>query len=144
LNKFAKTICNVVSSSPLHSRGISLEGERRSMFVKRKLDGIHTCLTKVFTQSTSMHQSLDPLCIPLSISQPNLGNTNQNTSYEETPTNVPPSRSPHVPTIPLGMMIQFGVHMVENYVPPYHWHLQRITNITRITCCVVAYANNVA
>jgi len=92
----------------------------------------------------SMHQSLDPLCIPLSISQPNIGNTNQNTSYEETPTNVPPSRSLHVPTIPLGTMIQFGVHMVENYVPPYHWHLQRTTNITRITCCVVAYANNVA
>jgi len=122
------------------------------MFVKRKLDGnSHMPDKGVYTINIpmtncpppSMHQSLDPLCIPLSIPRPNLGNTNQNISYEETPTNVPPLKSPHVPTIQLGTMIQFGVHMVESF-PPYHWHLQRTTNITRIACCVVAYANNVA
>jgi hypothetical protein len=84
----------------------------------------------------SMHRSLDPLCIPLSLPQPNIGDINQNTSYEETPTNATPSMSPHVPTIPLGMVTQFGVPMVESYVPPNHWHLRRTTNITRITCCV--------
>jgi hypothetical protein len=127
--KFAKTIHNVVFSSPLHSGGISLEGETHSMFVKKKLDGNSRMLDKgVYTINMpmtncplpSMHQNMDPLCIPLSIPQPNIGDTNQNTSYEETPTNATPSRSPHVPTIPLGMGTQFRVPMVESYVPPYH------------------------
>ncbi len=39
LNKFVKVVCNVVFSSLWHSRGISLEGETHSMFVKWKLDG---------------------------------------------------------------------------------------------------------
>jgi hypothetical protein len=79
LNKFAKIICNVVFSSLLHSRGIGLEGKTRSMFVKRKLDGNSHKLDKgVYTINIpmtnypppSMHQSLDPLCIPLSVPQP--------------------------------------------------------------------------
>jgi hypothetical protein len=96
------------------------------MFVKRKLDGnshrldkgvyiINIPMTNYAPPST--HQSLDPLCIPFLVPQPNLGNINQNTLYEETPTNATPLRSLHVPTTPLGMVTQFGVPMVESYVP---------------------------
>jgi hypothetical protein len=89
-----------------------------------------------------MHQNLDPLCIPFSTQQPNLSNTNQNISYEETPSNVTPVRSHHVSTTPLGVVTQFGVPMVENYVPLNQWHFQMTTNITRTTCCAIPYANS--
>jgi len=122
-------VCNVVFGSPLHSRGIGLEGETRSMFVKRKLDGnSHRPNKGIYIMNIPMtnwpppskHQSLDPLCIPFLIPQPNFGDTNHNTLYEETPTNATPSRSLHVPMTLLGVVTQFGVTMVENYVPPDH------------------------
>lgn len=39
LDEFMKVIYSVVYNSPLHSRGIGLEGETRIMVLKRKLDG---------------------------------------------------------------------------------------------------------
>jgi hypothetical protein len=89
-----------------------------------------------------MHQSLDPLCIPFLAQQPNISNTNQNISYEKTPSNATPVRSHHVSTTPLGVVTQFGVPMVESYVPLNQWHFQMTTNITRTTCCAIPYANS--
>lgn len=62
----------------------------------------------------STHQSLDPLCILFSTPQTSVGNTIQNNSHEETPTNATLSRSHHVATTPLEKVIQFGVPMVEH------------------------------
>jgi hypothetical protein len=113
----------------LHLRGIGLEGKISLMFVKRKLGvnshmpnkGIYIInIPMTNYPSPSTHQSLDPLCIPFSVPQPNLGNINQNISYEKTPINATPSRSPHVLTTPLGVVIQFKVSMVESYVPLNH------------------------
>jgi hypothetical protein len=152
LDKFVKSIYNVVFASPLHSKGIILEAKTCSMFVKRKLDGnshkldkgiyIITILAMTNCLVPSTHQSLDPLCILFSTPQPNVGNTIQNNSYKGTPTNATLLRSRHVPTTPLEMVTQFGVPMGENYVPLDHWHLQRTTNTTKITCCAMVYVNN--
>jgi len=49
LDKFVKAIYNVVFGSPLHSKGIILEGKASLMFVKRKLDGNSHNLTKAFS-----------------------------------------------------------------------------------------------
>jgi len=38
-NKFAKVVHNVVYGFPLHSKGIGLEDDTCSVFMKRKLDG---------------------------------------------------------------------------------------------------------
>jgi hypothetical protein len=154
LDKFVKAIYNVVFGSPLHSKGIILEAKTCSTFVKRKLDGnshkldkgiyIINILAMTNCLAPSTHQSLDPLCILFSTPQPSVGNTIQNNSHEKTPTNATLSRSHHIPTTPLEMVTQFGVPMVENYVPPGHWHLQRTTNTTKITYCVMVYVNNVS
>lgn len=86
LDTFVKAIYNVVFGSPLHSKGIILEGKASLMFVERKLDGNShkldksifiiniSAMTNCLTLST--HQSLDPLCIPFLVPQPNLGNIN--------------------------------------------------------------------
>jgi hypothetical protein len=55
-------------------------------------------------------------CIPLSNPQPNVSDTILNNSHGKIPTNTTPSKSCHVPTTPFGVVIQFGVLMVENYV----------------------------
>lgn len=76
LDKFVKVVRNVVSSSPLHSRGIGFEGKTCLVFVKRKLDdnahkldkGIYIInIPKKNCPFPSMHQSLYPLCIPFSV-----------------------------------------------------------------------------
>jgi len=129
LDKFVKVVYNVVFGSPLHLRGIGLERETHSMFVKRKLNGnshwpnkgiyrVNIPMTNCPPPST--RQSLDPLCIPFLIPDSNLDNINHNTLYEETPTNTTPLRSLHVHVIPFGMVIEFGVPMVESYVPLDH------------------------
>ncbi len=67
-NKFTKVVHDVVSNSPLHSRGIGLEGETCTMVLKIKLDGnshrpnkdvctINVPITNYLLPST--YQSLD-------------------------------------------------------------------------------------
>jgi hypothetical protein len=55
----------------------------------------------------SMHQSLDPFCIPFSVPKPSVNDTIQNNLHGESPTYTTPSRFHQVPIIPLGMVIQF-------------------------------------
>ncbi len=50
LYKFAKVVSNVVFGFPLHSKGISLEGDTCLMSMKRKLDeNSHIHFKNVFT-----------------------------------------------------------------------------------------------
>jgi hypothetical protein len=92
---------NVVLGSPLHSRGIGLEGDTHSMFVKRKLDANSNRLDMgIFTINIPMkncllaimHKSLDLLCAPFFGAHLSVGNTIQNNSDGEISTTlkVPP------------------------------------------------------
>jgi hypothetical protein len=118
LNKFVKVVCNVVFSSLWHSRGIGLEGETHSMFVKWKLDGnshkfdkdvytINILITNYLLPST--HQSLDSLCITFLALKPNVGSKVPNNLHEEIPANIIPLRSHYVPTTLFGVGTQFKV-----------------------------------
>jgi hypothetical protein len=42
------------------------------------------------------------------------------------------------------VVIQFGILVVENYVPQYQWHFHKTSNTTKITCSTVAYVDGVA
>jgi hypothetical protein len=58
-DKFAKVVHNVMYGSPLHSKGIGLEDDTCSMFMKRKLDGNSHIINKgTFTFSIPINNCL--------------------------------------------------------------------------------------
>jgi hypothetical protein len=152
LNKFAKAICNVVSTFSLHSRGFGLEGKTCSMFVKRKLDeNSHRHDKSIYIINIPMTN------FPPSIHRSKFGSLvhsifNSTTQcwwhqlkhlISRNSQRCNTFEAYYVPTTPLGVVVtQFKVRMVENYVPLDNCHLQRTTNPTWITCCVVAFAND--
>jgi hypothetical protein len=148
LNKFAKVMHNVVSSSPLHSKGIGLEGDAHLMYVRRKLDGnFHRLHKSVFTINipmrnrsfAPMHSSPNPLCAPFMAfcaSVGTIGDYNFNISHGKIlASTLTHFESHHVPTIPSNVVIQFGILVVENYVPPNRSHFQRTNCCLCKWCC---------
>jgi len=136
LDKFARVVHNVASCSPLHFKRIGLKGNTHSMFIRKKLDwnsqglniGVFIINMPTWEIGCLPHHILtpNPLNTPKSTSHASVGDFiyKSNSSHKKIPTFVMiPLEFHHVSQSPFIVMNQFGIIMMESYIPLHQLHL---------------------